>query len=316
MRRALVIVLAALVVAGCGGTSDTTLRLTLAALATRAPAAKPTPPEGHCYMPRVTASLRPPATMPAAGAMPAGSFMSQIQYRGYLIAGVNAGYLDFGNFNPRTGKIEGFEIDLVRELARAIFGDPTKFKLIALTAGQRFKVVQNRTVDVVVDVVTINCARRKLVDFSSVYYDAKQRVLVPLNSPAHSLADLGGKRVCATANTAPLDKIAHYPSHPIPVGRPQGADCLVALQEGVVSAISTDDSILLGFTKQDPWTKLVGPVLADAPYGMAINQKNPDFVRFVNGVLAQLRADGTWQKLYSKWLGGKAPAPPAASYSG
>ena len=49
---------------------------------------------------------------------------------------------------------------------------------------------------------------------------------------------------------------------------------------------------------------------------MAISQAHPEFVRFVNGVLAKLRANGTWRALYDKWLGGipgiEPDAPPGA----
>src|SRR2546429_1866818 len=46
--------------------------------------------------------------------------------------------------------------------------------------------------------------RRQQVDFSTVYYDAGQRVLVPTSSSARGLQDLGGKRVCASAQSAPI----------------------------------------------------------------------------------------------------------------
>ena len=102
---------------------------------------------------------------------------------------------------------------------------------------------------------------------------------------------------------------------PIPVGEPQAIDCLVALQQGTgtIAAISTDSSILLGFKAQDPNTQIVGASLGNVPYGMAINKAHPDFVRFVNGVLAELERNGTWQRLYAKWLGqfGRRQSPPS-----
>jgi len=93
-------------------------------------------------------------------------------------------------------------------------------------------------------------------------------------------------------------------------------DCLVLLQQGDVTAISTDDSLLAGLAAQDPYTKIVGPPLADEPYGLAISKQHPDFVRFVNAVLARLRADGQWAASYRRWVGGRAPAPPPARYQG
>jgi polar amino acid transport system substrate-binding protein len=183
---------------------------------------------------------------------------------------------------------------------------------------QRFPAVNRGDVDIVVDAVTITCPRRQQVDFSTVYYEAQQRVLVPARSKARSIQDLGGKRVCASAASTPITVIQRQPSHPIAVGVPQAIDCLVALQQGKVDAISTDDSILLGFKAQDPYTRIVGPSLAKVPYGMAISKANPEFVSFVNGVLAKVRADGTWRRLYAHWVGKlantKTPAPPTAQY--
>jgi polar amino acid transport system substrate-binding protein len=312
--------LVAVAVTACGTTTDRAMRLTLAALETPTPASPSAPPSPAVNCAHKTASLRPPARLPAPGAMPAGSFMRTIQDRGYLVAGVNAALLDFGYLDTGTGRIEGFEIDLVRALARAIFGDasPRRVHLLAMSVPQRIPAVQGGRVDIVVDAVTITCARRQEVDFSSVYYDAQQRVLVPADSHATSIGALAGQPVCASAQSAPIDVMKALPHPPKPYGAPQAIDCLVDLQEGRVSAISTDDSILDGFRAQDPNTKIIGPSLSDVPYGMAISKAHPDFVRFVNGVLARLRADGSWRALYDRWLGHIAPHPrlPPPQYDG
>jgi len=66
------------------------------------------------------------------------------------------------------------------------------------------------------------------------------------------------------------------------------------LQQGQVDAISTDDTILAGLAKQDPTTQIVGDAFTSEPYGLAMNSDATEFTRFVNGVLARMRADGTW----------------------
>lgn len=319
VAQLVVIALVAAILPGCGSSSDRAQRMTLAALnvtAPQTPASALSGPKPRCG--DVTASLRPPNVMPAPGAMPAGSFMAKLEHRGYLIAGVDQNTLLFAYFNPLDGQPEGFEIDLLRELARAIFGNPNAIQFKAITTAERISAVQNGSVDVVADAMTITCQRRQAVDFSTVYFDAGQRVLVPLNSPASSIRDLGGKRVCATKGSTSIQTLQGLVPRPVPYAVAQRTDCLVALQQGLVDAISTDDSILLGFKAQDPYTKIVGPRLADEPYGMAISKAHPDFVRFVNGVLAQLRTNGTWERIYSRWLGKltPTPAPPAAHYLG
>lgn len=257
-----------------------------------------------------TASLRPtgpPRVTP-------GSFMAKIRARGYLIAGVDQSTYHFGFLNPLDGKIEGFDIDMVHAIAKAIFGNPNKVEFKAISDAQRIPDIRSGAVDIVAHTMTINCARLQLVDFSTVYYDAGQRVLVQTNSPAKSIADLGGKKVCATTGSTSIANIKAVPSHPIPVAVPYWTDCLVLLQQGDVAAISTDDSILAGLAAQDPWTKIVGPRFSNEPYGLAISQQHADFVRFVNAVLQQVRTDGQWAASYARWVGTPVPAPPPAHY--
>jgi polar amino acid transport system substrate-binding protein len=311
----LAVAIMVVVLAGCGTSSNRAERATLAALNIPVP---PTPPEKRtptvtCR--NVTASLRPPATLPGPSALPAGSDMAKIKRRGYLIAGVDQNTLLLSYFNPLTGRLEGFEIDMLRELARAIFGNPDAIQFKAITTTERIPAVRNGSVDVVADAMTITCDRKQQVDFSTVYYDAGQKVLVPSDSPARSIQDLDGRRVCATkGSTSILTLKTLFPNvRRYPVD--QRTDCLVALQQGKVDGVTSDDSILLGFKAQDPDTKIVGARFADEPYGMAISKAHPDFVRFVNGVLERMRTDGEWRSIYSHWLGSPTPAPPEPSYS-
>lgn len=265
---------------------------------------------------RAALSCDPTASLAPTGPpqVTPGSFMAKIRARGYLIAGVDQSTYHFGFLNPLDGKIEGFDIEMVRAVAAAIFGNPNKIEFKAISDAQRIPEIQAGVVDIVAHTMTINCARLQQVDFSTVYYDAGQRVLVEANSPAKSIADLGGKKVCATTGSTSITNIKAAPSHPIPVAVPFWTDCLVLLQQGKVAAISTDDSILAGLAAQDPWTKIVGRRFSSEPYGLAISKQHPDFVRFVNAVLQQLRTDGQWAASYARWVGTPVPAPPPARY--
>jgi polar amino acid transport system substrate-binding protein len=261
------------------------------------------------------ASLRP---APGPPRVTPGSFMATILARGHLIAGVSASTYNFGYVNPIDGQFEGFDIDMIRAVAKAIFGTADgHIQYKAITDDQRKPDILDGSVDIVAHTMTISCDRLKSLDFSSVYFEANTRVLVLKDSTATGLASLGGQKVCATAgsNSAPI--ISGYPVTPrlVLVTRPQFTDCLVLLQQGQVAAISTDDAILAGLRAQDPFTKVVGPALASQPYGLAISKQHPDFVQFVNAVLAQERAGNGWAASYAKWVGTPVPAPPAAKYA-
>jgi polar amino acid transport system substrate-binding protein len=317
-KTAILVAITALAIAGCGS-SNSALDASLKALATpqavaSAGSASSTP---NVTCPSATATLHPSA-LPAPRFMPAGSYMATIERRGYLIAGVDYGTLLFSSFNPVTGRLEGFEVDLLRQIAQAIFGNPNAIQFRALTTPQRLPAVADGSVDIVADAITETCARRLQVDFSSEYYDAGQRLLVPINSSIHNVADLAGKRVCTQPSSTSLINIQHAAPKAIIVLKADRNDCLVALQQGQADAATTDDTILLGLAAQDPYTQLVGPRFSSEPYGMAISRAHPDFVRFVNAVLAKIRADGTFHAIEAHWLArvGPVPAPPPPDYVG
>ena len=82
----------------------------------------PTPPPATDTSCNATASLPPPAMMPTPGQMPAGSYMAQIQARGYLNVGVDDNTYLWGYRDPATGQLTGFDIDMLDQVAEAIFG--------------------------------------------------------------------------------------------------------------------------------------------------------------------------------------------------
>jgi len=251
--------------------------------------------------------------------------MAKIRARGYLIAGVDQSTYHFGYLNPFDGQLQGFDIDMVRAVAQAIFGNPDKVRFVVVSDAQRLPALQSGAVDIVAHTMTITCARWRYVDFSTVYFNAQQRVLLLRSSPYAAMIDVlvNDGKVCATTGSTSLATVRAMAANLVGIGSarlsvavPYWTDCLVLLQEGAVAAISTDDSILAGLAAQDPFTKIVGPSLSGEPYGLAISNQHPDFVRFVNAVLARMRSDGQWAAIYKRWIGSPVPSPPAAHYQG
>jgi polar amino acid transport system substrate-binding protein len=313
-----VAVLVILVTAGCSGSGvySTTTIPTPTPSSTPGSSATSTPPPANCGNP--LASFAPSGPNPAPGAaMPSGSYMEQIKKNGRLIAGVSADTLLLSARNPLNGQIEGFDIDMLKAVSKAILGDPNKIEYKVITTAQRIPALTSGNVDIVADAMTINCARWQQIDFSTEYYRAGQKVLVAKGSPAKSMADLKGKKVCAPNGSTSMDKLRSFPGL-IPVGSDTHTGCLVLFQQDKVDAITGDDTILAGLAAQDPYAEVINaPAFTAEPYGLGVSKKYPEFVRFVNGVLAQMRANGQWTTAYDTWLKaalGPAPAPPAAVY--
>ncbi len=309
----------AAVAAGCSGPqlaapADVTLAPTTAPSAPAPPECTPAEAEQDA-----TRSYAPDGPLPTPGEMPAGSTMAAIHDRGRLVVGVSADTLQFGARNPISNQIEGFDIDVLEEVATAIFGDDetSNIEYRIITYAQRLPVLEAGDVDLVAHTMTINCNRWLRIAFSSTYYDAGQKVLVGRGSGYSSIDDLvaAGARVCVPGGSTNLEELSkpEYADLQI-VERPDITDCLVAVQQGDADAASGDDTVLVGLAQQDPNVEVVGETFTSEPYGVGVNQEQVDLVRFVNGVLEEMRVDGRWAELYERWVGPPAPEPPAAVY--
>lgn len=239
-----------------------------------------------------------------------GATVEKIRKRGRLIAGVSADTYLLASRNPFNSKIEGFDIDLVKQVALAIFGadGESRVQLRVITAADRIPVLKNDQVDIVVRNMTINCERWKEVAFSAVYYQSGQKVLVRSDLADEGIVgvdDLEGVRVCAPDGTTSLANIVERaPDAEIAIATTH-TGCLVKFQRGEVDAITGDDTVLAGLAAQDPYA-VVPPgqeAFTEEPYGIAVKKENRDLVRFINARLEQMRGDGSWQRSYDTWLG-------------
>ncbi|UVE96615.1 transporter substrate-binding domain-containing protein [Dietzia sp. B32] len=252
-------------------------------------------------------SLRPDDAVPAER-------VPRILQRGRLIVGLDQGSNLFSFRDPASGQLTGFDVDLAREIATDIFGDPRQVEFRSLTSSNRLEALENDQVDVVIRSMSITCARRERVTFSVPYYQAYQRVLAVRGSGITEIEHLEGKRVCVAAGTTSASRLWSELERITVLSVNTWADCLVAIQQNQVDAITTDDAILVGITAQDPYLEIVGPQLDAEPYGVGIAKSTPGnntdgLVRQVNSTLERIRTDGTWNRMYSTWLSGLGPSP-------
>ncbi len=286
------------------------------------PAPSSSPSSGGAATPAscsdAVASYAPSGSIPAPDALPSGSYMAAIKERGRLIAGVSADTFLLGSRNPLNGRIEGFDIDMVKQVAQAIFGDENAYELKVITAAQRIPALENGTVDLVARNMTITCDRWTQIAFSAEYYRAGQKVLVRKGAKASKITDLGGQRVCAPNATSSMENLRTRAPKAVAVGSDSHTGCLVLFQQGQVDAITGDDTVLAGLAAQDPYAEVTdAAAFTQEPYGLGMSLKHPDFVRFVNQRLAAIKSDGEWKGSYDRWLAGPlgpAPTPPKAVY--
>ena len=307
--------------AGCASTNDVASKTSTRVV--RPPASTGPPPTNsatttttgpqRCVTGQELQSFAPTGPPPPPGAMPPGTRLDTILNKeGRLKVGVDETSPFFSSKNTDTGRFEGLEADLARAIARAIFGDvddiDTKIDFVTVTTEQKFAVVEEGTVDLMISVPTMSCDRwNRGFNFSAPYYEAFQQLLLPEGSAITSQADLSGKRVCVTSPSSSLTlleglnkagakiRIVEVPIRPA---------CLIKLQDGKVDAVVLPSSIVAGLRHQDETLHALATPVNDASgkpstntYGVVSHEDFPELTLFVNALLERWRADGTLQRL-------------------
>lgn len=231
--------------------------------------------------------------------------------------------------NQVTGLMEGYEIDIINRIAAELFGGPLapndpRLRLVTMPTGSRLlaletakntaakktdeKLAEVPVVDMVVADVTLTCDRvfNHDVMYSAPYLSTNGGILSRKGAKKHdTLASLRGEKVCAASSTTSISDLhrAKDATGLLPVSVPDSSECLMLLQRGLVAAVYTDFPILQGLHLQDPGTDLVDlRGVGGGQAGIAMSKDHQDLIRFVNGVLDQMRADGSLVRSRDRWF--------------
>jgi polar amino acid transport system substrate-binding protein len=240
-------------------------------------------------------SYEPTTPPPEPGAMPPASSMADIVTSGELVVGVDENTMPLSFRNPRTGVLEGFEVDLARELAARLFGTdgPSPVRFVTVTTDEKTAVVEDGRVDMTIDAASMTCKRWNTgVSFSAAYYEADHVLMVRADDASaeiSGLSDLAGHRVCVTKGSSTLDLLAAVAPDVEPYEVDTRTDCLIALRDGDADAIFSHDTFLVGLHQQDPNTRIIDEPIQVQPYGIVIRDDRIDLVRFVNAALEDMR---------------------------
>jgi polar amino acid transport system substrate-binding protein len=244
------------------------------------------------------------ASYPPAAAPSPSPALDRIRAKGKLVVGVSADTLLFGFRNPATGKLEGFDIDILRELTKSIFPDKAanpddaiQFRVI--TYANRLPLLESREIDAVAHTMTINCRRWNRIAFSSEYYTAGQKLVVKKGNPATGIETMPNNSViCVPSGGTSQEQLAVYTTKKfVPVEVNDVTECLVLLQQGKADGVLSDNTVGEGFAKQDPYVEVVGEFVSTEPYGLGFNVNDTDLVQLTNHVLEELRKSGGMQRL-------------------
>ncbi|MDH6127836.1 glutamate ABC transporter substrate-binding protein [Kitasatospora sp. GP82] len=242
-----------------------------------------------------------------------GPKVQQIRRRGMLVVGVDQNSYHWGYRNPQTGRIEGFDIDLARAVAKAILGDPDKVTYLTVPTARRIEAIKSGQVDLIARTMTITCERWQDTAFSAPYFSSGQRLVVPKAAKVTGIEQgLRGRRACVADQSSSQAVLRQNPYGTAEVKVVENQlDCLVLMQLGQVDATLTDTVLAAAQVAQDPTVEQAGEPIATAHMGIAMKKEDTDLVARVNQVLVDYRANGGWRASYDHWLAASMGADPA-----
>lgn len=225
--------------------------------------------------------------------------MSKIEKSGKLVVGTSADYAPYEYRALVDGKdtIVGIDISIVQEIAKDL---GVQLDIVDMGFDGLLAALNTDKVDIVIAGMNPDEERRKSVDFSKIYYEAKQGVIVRAEDKdtIKSIADLSGKKVGAQLGTTQegIAKEQMKDSSLVSLGKIP--DLVMELKNKKIDALVVELPVANGYIKNNNDLALSGIKVEEESGGSAIAVKkgNSDLVKLIDKSLDRLMADGSIDK--------------------
>ena len=242
----------------------------------------------------------------AALAAPPADTLAEVKKKGVLVAGVKDSLPPFGYIDEKTRAIIGYDIDFVNAIAKKL---GVKVELKPVTSASRMPQLQEGNIDIIAATMTKNPERAKQIDFSDTYFFTGQK-FITRKGAVKSLKDLEGKRIgTAKGSTSEQNVKKALPTATV-LSFDDYPQALMALQQGKVQAVTTDEAILAGILSKaanKEQFEIPDVQISDEPYGLGMRKGDKNFVDFVNKTILEMEKSGEAKKIFDKWFGPNTP---------
>ncbi len=216
---------------------------------------------------------------------------------GTLTVGSDIPYPPFEQGSPPD--YSGFDIDLIDAVAKKLDLTP---KIVDTGFGTIFADEQAGKFDIVASATTITKAREQKVTFSDPYFDADQSLMVQKGSDIATTDDLTSDSAVGVQEGTTGQDYAETKTDATVQKYPEIGDAFNALQAGQVDAVINDFAVSAFALKKYPQLDVVQEIPTGEHYGFPMQKTNTALQDAVNGALADLIADGTYQTIFQKWF--------------
>jgi general L-amino acid transport system substrate-binding protein len=213
--------------------------------------------------------------------------------RGDVLCGVNKGLPGF-SIPDDKGDWAGFDVDFCRAVASAIFNDPKKARFVPLEASERFKELQNRTVDILSRNSTWSMSRETNYDlyFPAVAYYDGQGFMVRAARKVDSALGLNDSKVCVQEGTTTvLNLVDYFRANNMKYTEmkfPKLEEVMKAYESGKCDTLTADVSQLyaLRLNLTQPADHIILPdVISKEPLAPVVRQRDDDWMMLVKWTL-------------------------------
>ncbi|AWZ08400.1 MULTISPECIES: glutamate ABC transporter substrate-binding protein [unclassified Streptomyces] len=227
--------------------------------------------------------------------------------KGNLSIGIKFDQPGVGMREP-DGTFTGFDVDVATYIGKELGYKPDRIDFKQVYSNDRELLIQYNEVQFVAASYSINDKRKEKVDFAGPYFLAHQDLMVRANdSTINRAEDLNNKRLCSVTGSTSAENIRKNLAPKASLLELGGySECLVALNDNLVDAMTTDNSILAGYTARkgnEGKFRLVGLSLSSENYGIGMKKGNTELQRKVNEAIRKMVADGSWEAAVKKNFG-------------
>lgn len=241
----------------------------------------------------------------AATSTPSADTLTDIQKRGKVLVGTLYTFPNWGFYDDRR-QPAGFEIDMARELAKAM---GVEIEFVETTTPNRIPFLDTKKIDLAMNVFSVTPERALRVAFSRPYAALTAVMFSKADDGLASPAALAGKRIAVSKGTGSAARIrAAAPPSATFLEFDSPADTFLAVLQGKADAGAEGFDGVATFVKQNPQFAIKGAPLA--PHFMVAVGMRPDdhsLIRWVDTWLLTMENEGKVETLYQKWFGVKRP---------
>lgn len=234
--------------------------------------------------------------------------LSTIKQRGALICGVKDSLPPFGFVDPKTRQLVGYDVDFCRAIAEHL---GVRLELKPVSSAARIAQLKEGNVDLVAATMTKTEERAKEIDFSHTYFATGQKFLVKRGG-VRTLADMAGKKIgTAKGSTSEQNARRAVPNATV-LSFDDYPQAFLALNQGKVVAVTTDEAILAGIRAKAPKPdayEILDLQISEERYGIGLRKGDKALRNKVNEILLTLERNGAARRIFDRWFGPQSAAP-------